>query len=119
MPIHVGVWEVVNWLWFSLSHKVCEFLIPFSVSKMPLSLNVSGADKNNLLVSLGALILSDASLEISSDNIMALVTSSGNDVPAYYATLYANYIEKAGGVDKFLAGPSAGGKIFFFLCICS
>ena len=35
--------------------------------------------------------------------------SSGNNVPAYYPALFASFIEKAGSVDRFFAGPSSGG----------
>eukprot|EP01040_Poterioochromonas_malhamensis_P002012 gene2012-2148_t len=70
---------------------------------------VTGSEKDQLVVSLAALLLHDSGVDISSDNLSAVVNSSGNSVPAYYPTLFATYIEKAGGVDKFLVGPSAGG----------
>lgn len=80
---------------------------------MPLSYQVTGAAKNNLLVSLAAILLSDSNLDISQENIDSVVTASGNTIPSYYSALYANYIEKAGGVERFLAGPSAGGGTCF------
>lgn len=76
---------------------------------MPLSFQVTGAAKNNLVVSLAAILLSDSNLDISQENIDSVVTASGNTIPSYYSALYANYIEKAGGVERFFAGPSAGG----------
>jgi hypothetical protein len=54
-------------------------------------------------------IIGDSGAEITSEGIDAVVSSSGNKVPSYYSALFATFIGKAGGVDKFLAGPSAGG----------
>ena len=76
---------------------------------MPLSFEVTGADKDQLVVSLAALLLNDAKVEVSAENINTVVSSSGNTVPAYYPTLFSTYIEKAGGVEKFFSAPSAGG----------
>lgn len=76
---------------------------------MTLSFQVSGADKDQLVTSLAALILSDSSADITAESLEAVISASGNKVPAYYTTLYATYIEKCGGLDKFMAGPSAGG----------
>lgn len=76
---------------------------------MPYSFQVEGAAKDQLVVSLAALLLHDSSIDISAENIEAVVKASNNTIPAYYAPLYASFIEKAGGVDKFLVGPSAGG----------
>ena len=61
------------------------------------------------MASLAALILADSKLDITVENLTAVMEASGNKVPAYYAPLFASMIEKAGGVEKFLAGPSAGG----------
>ena len=77
--------------------------------KMPFSFQVEGAAKDQLVVSLAALLLHDSNVDISSDNIDAVVKASNNTVPAYYSALFSSYIEKAGGVEKFLVGPSAGG----------
>jgi ribosomal protein L12E/L44/L45/RPP1/RPP2 len=87
---------------------------------MPFSFEVSGAEKDQLVVSLAALLLHDCGAEMSADNLSSVVNASGNSVAAYFPTLFATYIEKAGGVDKFLVGPSAGGAApsgmcFFFL----
>jgi hypothetical protein len=90
------------------------FLSPVSTfevhsSNMPLSFAVTGADKDQLVVSLAAIILADSKLEVSAENINTVLSSSGNSAPAYYATLFSTYIEKAGGVEKFFTAPSAGG----------
>ena len=76
---------------------------------MPYSLKVEGSDKSQLVVSLAALLLHDSNVEISAENLETVVKTSGNEIPAYYAGLYATMISKSGGVDKFLVGPSAGG----------
>lgn len=87
---------------------------------MPLSFQVTGAAKNNLVVSLAAILLSDSNLDISQENIDSVVTASGNTIPSYYSALFANYIEKAGGVERFFAGPSAGGGtcLMYHECGC-
>jgi uncharacterized membrane protein len=76
---------------------------------MALSLQFDGADKDQLVVSLAALILSDCEAEITTESLDAIISSSGNKVPTYYTSLFASLLSKAGGCDKFLAGPSAGG----------
>ena len=76
---------------------------------MTLSLAVTGADKDQLVVSLAALILADCGSEITAESLDAIVSSSGNKIPSYYSTLFATFIGKAGGVDKYMAGPSSGG----------
>ena len=76
---------------------------------MPLSLKLEGASKAQLVVSLAALLLSDVKAEITPENIDSVLKASGNEAPTYISTLYSTYIAKAGGVSKFLAGPSAGG----------
>ena len=76
---------------------------------MPLSLKVEGAAKDQLVTSLAALILNDSKAEITAENIESVISAAGLKVPSYYPTLYSTYIEKAGGVEKFFSGPSAGG----------
>eukprot|EP01038_Epipyxis_sp_PR26KG_P012382 gene12382-16609_t len=76
---------------------------------MPLSFEVTGAQKDQLVVSLAAILLSDSGVDITAENIDSIVNATGNKIPSYYSALYATFIEKAGGVDKFFSGPSAGG----------
>lgn len=95
--------EIVS---FEVSHGVP---LPQKDKKMPYSFKVEGAEKNDLVLSLAALLLSDCSVEITEENLTSVVSSSNNSVPAYMTTLYANLIAKAGGVSKFQPGPSAGG----------
>lgn len=77
--------------------------------KMPLSLEVTGGDKEALVTSLAAILLADVNAEVTSDNISAVVEGSGNKVAAYYPQIFASVIEKAGGVDKFFQSPGGGG----------
>ena len=51
----------------------------------------------------------DSGVDITADAISAVVAASGNKIPSYYASLYASYIEKAGGMEPFMAAPSGGG----------
>jgi len=81
---------------------------------MPLSLQLEGQTKAQLAVSLAALLLSDSKVEITADNLNAVLAAATIEVPSYLPVLYAAYLEKSGGVSKFLSGPSAssggGGK---------
>lgn len=63
-----------------------------------MALSVTGAEKDQYVASLAALILADSGSDITSENITAVINASGNKVPGYYTTFYATYIEKAGGV---------------------
>jgi len=74
-----------------------------------MTLTCTGNDKNQLVTGLAALLLSDCSAEITAENLSSVINASGNTVPAYYPTLYAAFIEKSHGVEKFMNGPSAGG----------
>jgi large subunit ribosomal protein LP1 len=78
---------------------------------MPFSFQVTGSDKDQLVTSLAALLLHDSGVDVTAENLQSAISASGNNVPAYYPSLYATYIEKAGGVEKFLVGPSAGGAV--------
>ena len=75
---------------------------------MPFSFECTGADKDQLVTSLAILLLTDCKQEVTADAINAVVTGSKNSVPAYYPTLYATYVEKAGGIEGMCSGPSAG-----------
>ena len=77
---------------------------------MSLSIQVAGAAKDQLVLSLSAILLSDAGVDVSADNLNSVVSASGNKTASYLPALFASLIEKSGGVDKFLAGPSAGGS---------
>eukprot|EP00601_Ochromonadales_sp_CCMP2298_P000756 CAMPEP_0173183534 /NCGR_PEP_ID=MMETSP1141-20130122/8446_1 /TAXON_ID=483371 /ORGANISM="non described non described, Strain CCMP2298" /LENGTH=121 /DNA_ID=CAMNT_0014106749 /DNA_START=35 /DNA_END=400 /DNA_ORIENTATION=+ len=76
---------------------------------MSTSFKCEGVDKDQLVISLAAILLTDSKADITAESLDAVVSASGNSVPAYYSTLYAKYIEKSGGLDKFFAGPGSGG----------
>jgi hypothetical protein len=77
----------------------------WTIGEMPLSLK----SDPQLAASLAAVLLHDVKAEITADSIDAVLTAASIKVPAYIPTIFATYIEKAGGIEKFLAGPSAGG----------
>ena len=89
------------------------------------SLSSTGAVKEQFILGLAALVCGDGGVDASADNLNAVVSASGNTVPAYWAPLYAQTIEKAGGVDKFFtklggggggAAAPAAGKVNLILC---
>jgi large subunit ribosomal protein LP1 len=61
------------------------------------------------ITALSALLLADAGVEVSADNMTAVINASGNSVDSSTVEMYAAFVEKAGGVDKFTAGPGGGG----------
>ena len=44
-----------------------------------------------------------------SDNLQTVFSSTGHEIPASFSSLFATFIEKAGGVEKFFGAPGAGG----------
>ena len=78
---------------------------PFTITTMPLSF----ANDPSTATSLAALLLHDCKQEITAESIEAVLSSSGVKVPATYPKLYATFLGKAGGCEKFLAGPGSGG----------
>ena len=83
-----------------------------------MSLSATGPAKDQFVLGLAALVCHGSGVDASADNLNAVVTASGNTVPTYWSPLYAQCIEKAGGVDKFFTklggggGAPAAGKIF-------
>lgn len=72
-----------------------------------MSLAVTGTEKDSFVASLATLVCGDG---CTAESINAVVTASGNTLPAYYAPLYASYVDKAGGLEKIYGkGPAAGG----------
>ena len=71
--------------------------------------DMTQSQKEELAVSLAVLALHDSKVEISADNLASALEASGNSVSAYLPQLFADLIGRGLKVDKFLAGPSAGG----------
>lgn len=75
-----------------------------------MSFEATGAQKDSFVMGLAALVVGDSNMEVTAENLNAVVAASGNKIPSYYAPLFATYIEKAGGVSEYFgSGPSAGG----------
>ena len=69
---------------------------------------LSASEKEELVVSLSALLCADAGVELSAENISKAITASGNKVGDQYAPVFAAALSKAGGVEKYLQAPGAG-----------
>eukprot|EP00640_Fibrocapsa_japonica_P008733 CAMPEP_0113933434 /NCGR_PEP_ID=MMETSP1339-20121228/19_1 /TAXON_ID=94617 /ORGANISM="Fibrocapsa japonica" /LENGTH=56 /DNA_ID=CAMNT_0000934619 /DNA_START=92 /DNA_END=258 /DNA_ORIENTATION=- /assembly_acc=CAM_ASM_000762 len=52
--------------------------------------DLSGAAKEEMVVSLAALVLADSGVDMSADNLNAVVSASGNDIAPYWSTLFAS-----------------------------
>jgi ribosomal protein L12E/L44/L45/RPP1/RPP2 len=74
-----------------------------------MSLDATGPARDQFVLGLAALVCADSNVDVSADNLNAVVNASGNKVAAYWAPLYATYVEKAGGVQKFFTSPGSGG----------
>lgn len=70
---------------------------------------LSQHEKDELVVSLSALICADSSADISEENLNAVITASGNKVAPYWVPVFASCLQKTDGVEKFLVGPGSGG----------
>ena len=87
---------------------------------------MSETAKEDFVVSLATLILHDAGLELSADNINALAKASGNTVKPFWGSLYAKLLAGRSMTDLLMkpgasgpapaaaggaaAAPAAGGK---------
>ena len=66
----------------------------------------TGAERNQLVAALAAIVVIDAGQELNAENLTAVIATSGNNAPLCFGSLYASYINKAGGVFKFFGfGP--------------
>mmetsp|Transcript_19460 Transcript_19460/g.28824 ORF Transcript_19460/g.28824 Transcript_19460/m.28824 type:complete len:119 (+) Transcript_19460:76-432(+) len=67
------------------------------------------AEKSEMVVSLAALLCSDANVSPSKENLESVIKASGNAVKPYWTALFSSFLEKSQGVGKFLGKPGAGG----------
>lgn len=70
-------------------------------------LTYTGSDKEQLVVSLAAIVCASSGQDVSAENIEKVISGSGNSVAPYWAPLFATACEKADGIDKMY--PTAGG----------
>ncbi|CAK4973599.1 unnamed protein product [Aphanomyces euteiches] len=66
------------------------------------------AQKEDLATSLAVLLLTDANVDVTADNLNEALNAAGVKVSSL-PTLFANAVERGLKVEKALAGPSAGG----------
>ncbi|KAE9048968.1 hypothetical protein PR003_g118 [Phytophthora rubi] len=71
--------------------------------------DLSKTQRDEFAASLSVLALFDAGVEVTADALSKTFAASGNDVAAYVAPLFADLLARGLDVEKFLAGPSAGG----------
>ncbi|GLD99952.1 hypothetical protein PINS_up008680 [Pythium insidiosum] len=71
--------------------------------------DLTQSQKDELATSLAVLAVFDADVEISAENLNLALEASNNKVAAYFPQLFADLIGRGLKVEKFLAGPSAGG----------
>jgi len=66
-------------------------------------------EKDDLVVSLSALLCADAGAELTADNLNSAISASGNSVAPHIVPVVVGVLEKSEGVDKFCHAPGAGG----------
>ena len=74
-----------------------------------MSLDATGTAKESFVLGLAAIVCHGSGADASADNLNAVVSASGNSVTAYWPSLFAQGIEKAGGVDKMFTKLGGGG----------
>eukprot|EP01041_Mallomonas_annulata_P001766 gene1766-3417_t len=74
-----------------------------------MALNLPKAEKEQLVVSLAAIICADSGKDATAENLSAVISASENSIASYWAPLFASYIEKSEGIDRYFAGPGSGG----------
>ncbi|CAM9348322.1 unnamed protein product, partial [Sphacelaria rigidula] len=72
-------------------------------------MSISKAKHDELCTSYAALALYDGDAEITSDQLSTLITATGNEVEAYWPTLFSSFIAKAGIEELILSASSGGG----------
>ena len=90
---------------YIMSHSLhLALLLSFSLfsKKMPITTS------DEFVTTLAALTLYDGEVDVSSENIAALVEASGNKVEPYWPTLFAGFL-KDGMIEKIVLSGGAGG----------
>ena len=70
--------------------------------------DLSKGDKEDLIVSLSALVCADCGVECSEETMNAVIAASGNTVGDQWVPVFASTIAKVGGVDDFTPAPGSG-----------
>ena len=71
---------------------------------------LSPTQKEELVVSLSALVVSDSGGDMSPETLQAVIDASGNSVAPYWAPMFGTFLSKVeGGCDKFCGTPGSGG----------
>ena len=70
---------------------------------------LSGSDKEELIVSLAALLCNDSEVELTEENLSAAVTASGNKIAPYWAAAFGSMLTQVEDFSKFT--PAPGGKL--------
>ncbi|KAK8815228.1 hypothetical protein WA158_003440 [Blastocystis sp. Blastoise] len=76
------------------------------LKKMSLS-ELSVVEKEELIVSLAALICADGSVATSKENLDTLIEKSGNKVDSYWTAIFASHLEGKNVLDMIASGVSA------------
>merc|ERR1712129_582879 len=70
---------------------------------------LTSGQKQELVASLASLIVGSNETELSSESLIAVAKASGNELSPAWAAMFANLLQKSGGIDKFCPAPGSGG----------
>jgi hypothetical protein len=71
--------------------------------------SLSSGDSQALQSSVYCWLLYLPGVALTAENLEAAVTASGNKVESYWTSLFASFLEKSEGVEKFCGKPGSGG----------
>jgi ribosomal protein L12E/L44/L45/RPP1/RPP2 len=66
------------------------------------------SNHDELCVSYAALMLHDGGVEINEENLLKLITASGNEVEAYWPMLFSQLLQKQ-DINELICVPRGGG----------
>uniref|UniRef100_A0A7S3JY21 Uncharacterized protein n=1 Tax=Aureoumbra lagunensis TaxID=44058 RepID=A0A7S3JY21_9STRA len=70
---------------------------------------LQGAEKDELVISLSAILLEECGQDFSEERFQAVLKASGNEVAPYWIKVFSKALTKKGSLESFLPKPGGGG----------
>lgn len=71
--------------------------------------DLSASQKQELVASLSSIVAGSSGKDVTAESLAAIAEASGNSLSGAWATIFADVVSKANGLDNFCAAPGAGG----------
>lgn len=71
--------------------------------------DLSDSQKQELVASLSSIVAGSSGKDVTAESLAAIAEASGNTLSGAWATIFADVVAKADGLDNFCAAPGAGG----------